>query len=69
MVPSNKTFTIQYDDNDFVTSRIKKSLPTKKYISYDNQKYSNLHDIEWYLGLVQMIETKKNYLVAQKLNG
>ena len=46
MVPSNKTFTIQYDDNDFVTSRIKKSLSTKKYISYDNQKYSNLHNIE-----------------------
>ena len=46
MVPSNKTFTIQYDDHNYVISRIKKSLPTKKYISYDNQKYSNFHDIE-----------------------
>ena len=59
MVPSNKTFTIQYDGHNYVTSRIIKSLPTKKCISYDNQKYSNLHD-----------KNKKiNYRVVQKING
>ena len=29
MVPGSKTFTIQYDGHNYVTSRIK-SLPTKK---------------------------------------
>ena len=70
MVSSNKIFTIQYDGHNYVSSRIKKNLPTKKYISYDNQKYFNLHDIEWYLGLIQRIETKKiNYHVTQKFSG
>ena len=52
MVPHNKTFTIQYDGHNYVNSRIKKSLPTKKYILYNNQNHSNLHDIEGYLRLI-----------------
>ena len=60
MVQGNKTLwrPIKYDGHNYVTSTIKNSVPTKKYISYDNQKYSNLHDVEWYLGLIQRIETK-----------